>query len=174
VAGGNCETDGEGGRSLDVVTVGVAHSEDDKQQQEAEEELHAEALKRVQFVVDGGHAQVSAQVLGGQRLKQTKKKDSFSHSYATGPTQRHGGCISRFSRDTHLEDSRAHGGSQTLDHDVQDALDDGDVAGHHHGDGHRRVDVAAAHMAHHLESKETFFNFCSLTALTKLILLNIS
>lgn len=72
VAGGDGKTDRERCRALDVIAMGIAHAEDDEQQQEAEEELHAEALQGVQVVVHGGHAQVAAELLGSQRL-QTKR-----------------------------------------------------------------------------------------------------
>jgi hypothetical protein len=69
VASGNGKTDGERCGALDVIAMGIAHAEDDKQQQEAEEELHAEALQRVKVVVHGGHAQVAAELFRSERLK---------------------------------------------------------------------------------------------------------
>lgn len=60
---------------------------------------------------------------------------------------------------TYPENSRAGGGAEALDDHVEDALDNGDVAGHNHGDGHGRVDVAAAHMAHHLRTHKKLHGF---------------
>jgi hypothetical protein len=80
VASSNGKTDGERCRALDVIAMGIAHAEDDEQQQETEEELHAEALQGIQVVVHGGHAQVAAELLGSERLKTKTRISSKSEN----------------------------------------------------------------------------------------------
>jgi hypothetical protein len=53
---------------------------------------------------------------------------------------------------TYPENGRTGGGAEALDDNVEDSLEDGDVTGHDHGDGHSGVDVAAADMAHNLQT----------------------
>jgi len=53
---------------------------------------------------------------------------------------------------TYPENGGTGGGADALDDNVEDTLENGDVAGHNHGDGYSGVDVAAADMAHNLRT----------------------
>ena len=55
-AGGNGQSNGQGGRSFDVVSMGVAHSENDDNETESDEEFDAESLCRCQSRVQRSHA----------------------------------------------------------------------------------------------------------------------
>lgn len=117
VAGGDGESDGEGGRSLDGGGVVVVSSGSKDNQNEHEGD----------------------EELDSESLSNSEMFIDGSHAEA--------GSAADFLRGDALEKSGADESPNTLEHDVEESLEDADLAAEDESEGDGRVDVAAGDVA---------------------------